>query len=164
MNNSRTFSTGILIVIGAIVLAVLAAGAFSGNPQPARSPSPSVSAASSEKISIKAPQGAIRAEVAETPASRERGLSGRASMPAAEGMLFIFSVPDMYGFWMKDMKFSLDLVWIGADKKIAGISENAKPESYPQLFFPPRPVPYVLELNAGAAKIFGLKAGVAVEF
>ncbi|MEA2715200.1 MAG: uncharacterized protein QOG91_228 [Candidatus Parcubacteria bacterium] len=119
---------------------------------------------SSPTVSVQAPQGTISALVADTPQSKEKGLGGRASLPANQGMLFVFSEPGMQAFWMKDMKFSLDMVWIGADKKIVGVSADISPDSYPQIFLPPSPVLYVLELNAGATKKYALQAGTALIF
>src|SRR5487761_657283 len=51
-------------------------------------------------------------EVATTSAQQQQGLSGRASLPQNQGMLFIFKTPDRYPFWMKGMKFSLDMIFI----------------------------------------------------
>src|SRR5882672_5260542 len=68
------------------------------------------------KTTIAAPGGTIQAYNADTDALRTLGLSGHSPLAADEGMLFIFPAPGEYGFWMKDMLFPLDLVWIAADK------------------------------------------------
>lgn len=106
-------------------------------------------------------------EVADTFASRAQGLSGRSSLGENEGMLFVFSsFSSGYGFWMKDMKFPLDFVWINGDT-IVGVTENARPEPGVGMFglktyYPPEPVNKVLELNAGLAKKIGLRIGDTV--
>jgi uncharacterized membrane protein (UPF0127 family) len=113
---------------------------------------------------LQTPNSNFRILIASTSASRQQGLSGRISMAPDEGLLFIFPTAGDYGFWMKDMNFPIDIVWIDADRKVAGISENLLPESYPTNYFPPKNIVYVLELNAGAAQKAGLKTGSAVGF
>lgn len=79
-------------------------------------------------------------------------------------MIFVFDRSGFYPFWMKGMLFPLDFVWIGRDKKVAGVTANVAPETYPQAFLPPLPVKYVLEVNAGWVKEHGIKVGDAVSF
>ena len=113
---------------------------------------------------LHAPSADFRILIASTSAVRQQGLSGRISMASDEGLLFIFPEAGEYGFWMKDMNFPIDIVWIDADRKVVGISENVAPESYPENFYPPKTILYVLELNAGAVKKAGLKVGSVVGF
>jgi uncharacterized membrane protein (UPF0127 family) len=89
-------------------------------------------------------------EVAASPANRERGLSGRPGLPADAGMLFIFPSPGLHGFWMKDMSFAIDLVWIGPDRRVLGTASMAPcgPHACP-IHYPPAPAAYVLEVSAG---------------
>lgn len=96
----------------------------------------------------------IMVEVVREKQDMVQGLSGRDRLEENQGMLFDYGngagvVPE---FWMKDMKFSLDLVWI-KDKKISGITRNVpvpKPESGQlPLYYPPGQVDQVLEVNAG---------------
>ncbi|MHB8651755.1 MAG: DUF192 domain-containing protein [Minisyncoccota bacterium] len=95
---------------------------------------------------------AIKAEIADAPATREQGLSGRGGLAKNHGMLFLFDHLDRYTFWMKDMRFALDLVWIGADGRIVDITPEVLPSSYPATFSPKSPVAVVLEVPAGTAK------------
>lgn len=113
---------------------------------------------------IKTPKGLIHAEIANTQAQHEQGLSGRTTLSSDYGMLFVFPKEGSYGFWMKDMNFSLDIIWIDVDKKVLSVSENISPDSYPNLFFPPSVVSYVLELNAGSARKFGISEGSILTF
>ena len=101
----------------------------------------------------------ISVEIADEPDEQVQGLSGREGLPENEGMLFVFERPGFYKFWMKGMRFALDLVWIGADWKIVGVSRNVLPESYPGAILPPARAQYVLELGAGLAAKYGLKPG-----
>lgn len=108
--------------------------------------------------------GSIKVFVADSEASREQGLSDIASLPDGDGALFIFDSPGKYGFWMKDMNFPIDIVWIDSDMNIAGVTKNVLPKSYPFVFMPPKPVSYVLEVNAGSVAKFGLTTGTKVRF
>jgi uncharacterized membrane protein (UPF0127 family) len=101
----------------------------------------------------------LTALIADTDALRAQGLSGRSSLPTDTGMLFAFQTPGTYGFWMKDMQFPLDLIWISPEKEIIAIDENATPETYPKAFLPPAPISYVVELPAGFALAHSLKVG-----
>jgi len=113
---------------------------------------------------IQTPTGTIRIIRADTEESRQRGLSNQENLPIDSGMLFIFPAAAIQGFWMKDMHFPLDIVWIDAHKKIIGIAQNVTPESYPEVFMSPDPIKYVLEINAGKSDDFGLKKGVQLVF
>ncbi len=97
-----------------------------------------------------------------SPAAVARGLSGRVRLPDKEGMLFVFPKPAVYRFWMKEMRFPIDIIWIGVEKKVVGFSENLAPESYPETFAPPSPVQYVLEVNAGWVQRHNLALGAQV--
>lgn len=81
-----------------------------------------------------------------------RGLSGLTELSDGEGMLFVFDKSDKYGFWMKDMFFSIDILWIDEEGKVVHIKENATPESYPEVFKPDIPARFVLEVKAGFVK------------
>ncbi|MDB5238745.1 MAG: hypothetical protein JWO00_80 [Candidatus Parcubacteria bacterium] len=115
-------------------------------------------------LSVKTPRGTIHAIVAATPASRERGLGDRASLPIDGGMLFVFDQPGDYGFWMKGMNFPLDLIWVLPNKKIAGIARAVSPETYPDVFYPHAQIGYVLELNSGGAAKWGIATGTQLVF
>jgi uncharacterized membrane protein (UPF0127 family) len=109
------------------------------------------------------PKGALEAELANTRASRELGLSGRASMGDNEGLLFAFDKPGRYGFWMKDMQFPLDIIWINENGIVVSIERGLTPESYPKIFMNQAEASYVLEINAGLAERFGLYLGSKVK-
>lgn len=91
----------------------------------------------------------IFVDIVDTDAERVRGLSGRAILAENAGMLFIFEREDTYSFWMKDMNFPIDILWIDKDFVVQDITKNAEPRSFPTIFKPRIPVQYVLEVNAG---------------
>ncbi|MDE1975201.1 MAG: DUF192 domain-containing protein [Patescibacteria group bacterium] len=115
-------------------------------------------------VSIKAPGGVIHAMVASTSAEQERGLGGRSSILVDQGMLFPFRYPGDYGFWMKDMSFPLDMVWISSDKKVSGVTPGISADSYPEVFYPPVAISYVLELNSGGAAAYGIATDTQLVF
>lgn len=94
----------------------------------------------------------IKADIANTEEKRNRGLGGKKFLPENEGMLFLFETTGLYSFWMADMRFPIDIIWIDENKKIIAISENISPDTYPLSFSPSDPVKYVLEVNAGWTK------------
>ena len=91
----------------------------------------------------------IKVMVADTPELRAKGLSGREGLARDEGMLFIFDSDGKYQFWMKDMRFNVDILWISDKGEVVDIKENASPSIYPAVFAPNSPARYVLELPAG---------------
>lgn len=86
--------------------------------------------------------------IADTEEKRARGLSGIAIMKDKEGMLFIFEKPDYHLFWMKDMRFPLDFIFLNGNKVIDLLS-NINPSTYPQTFTSKSPSDKVIELKAG---------------
>ena len=94
---------------------------------------------------------AIKVTVARTDAELLRGLGGVDSIPMNEGMLFVFPKEGGQHIWMKDMKITLDIVWINADKRVVHIERNVRPDSYPRVYSSPVPAKYVLEVAAGTA-------------
>lgn len=112
-------------------------------------PTPSIQP---ERTLISIGTARITAEVARTPLAREQGLSGRDALLPDTGLLFMFDTPDNYSFWMKDMNFSIDIIWMGSDMRIVDLTESALPESYPTTFTSRVPSQYVLEVPAGTVK------------
>jgi len=90
----------------------------------------------------------IPVSIADTDETRQEGLSGTPSLLAGTGKLFIFDSPGTYAFWMKDMQYPIDIVWIDESWKIVDISRALSPESYPTTFYTQQPIKYVLEINA----------------
>ena len=102
-------------------------------------------------------------EVAGTNALRARGLSGRERLEPGKGMFFVFLKDDRHGFWMKDMRFSIDIIWLDSEYHIVDVKKDATPASYPEIFWPSRPARYVVEVPAGFFDEHHLKAGDVVE-
>lgn len=100
---------------------------------------------------LKIEEKTLKVEIADNDFERARGLSGRQKLREGHGILFIFPEPGLHGFWMKDMNFPIDIVWlerIDNSFRIVGIEQNVPPESFPKAFYPQVPVRFVLEVNA----------------
>lgn len=106
----------------------------------------------------------IQVSVADDDKEREQGLSGVSNLPENEGKLFIFQEETTPGFWMKDMAFPLDIIWISKEGSIVALTEDLSPSSYPDIVSPPVPVTMVLEVNAGFAQRHGIHEGQFVTF
>jgi len=106
----------------------------------------------------------VRAEIADDEASRERGLSGRERLAAGEGMLFLLS-DDSPSFWMKGMRFPLDIVWI-RDGRVVDVTADVPPPRGSNAplptYSPDRPADRALEVNAGWAADHGIGRGDVV--
>jgi uncharacterized membrane protein (UPF0127 family) len=105
----------------------------------------------------------FKVELAITPDEQERGLMFREHLDPDAGMLFISEAPRHHVFWMKNTLIPLDMIFIGADWRIAGIVQNAEPKTLSA-----REVPgvsqYVLEIGGGLSARHGLRAGQLVDF
>ncbi len=124
----------------------------------------SVSTQESEFLNVHLKGQTMHVMVANTPESRMRGLSGHAGLEANEGMLFIFPEDGQYAFWMKDMHFPIDIIWVSHDGYVVDIASWVSPDTYPTAFSPKASARYVLELPAGFAGEYGLVPGDLVEF
>jgi uncharacterized membrane protein (UPF0127 family) len=115
-----------------------------------------------EKILIKS--SLIVGYIADTPEKRVIGLSDRDFLPSNTGMLFKFDTSDIYGIWMKDMHFPIDIIWLDKNKVVVNLKHNVDPSTYPFVFYPPKASLYVLEVRAGFINDKGLKLGDEILF
>lgn len=113
---------------------------------------------------ISSDKALIRAEVAENGEEKARGLSGRNCLDPDTGMLFTYGLSGDYCFWMKDMKFAIDMVWLDEDKKIVTIKDGVTPDTYPSSFCPDKPAQYIIEVAAGSAAAYEWKVGTTLSF
>jgi uncharacterized membrane protein (UPF0127 family) len=109
----------------------------------------------------------FRVDISDNVQKRSKGLSGRNFLAENEGMLFLFSTSSQYGFWMKDMNFPIDIIWI-KNNKIVDISKNILPEPQKSIFnltvyYPKEEVDKVLEINAGLSDKYNFQIGDEVK-
>jgi uncharacterized membrane protein (UPF0127 family) len=147
----RPSTTGVLI--GGVVVVILAAAvAFMlTHFQP--------------RTEVKIGTGTFQARLARDQASREVGLAGVTELKANDAMLFVFPKDDTWGIWMKDMKVSIDIVWLDQSKKVVHIVKNASPdESTTKIFTPNQAARYVIELPVGSVQKYGVTVGSEASF
>lgn len=110
----------------------------------------------------------FRASVAKDQKQKQIGLSKTNKLADNEGMLFVFDEKGIHSFWMRDMKFPIDIIFID-DNKVVYIEKNAAvPTSTTQtaqlpIYRPKAPANYVFEINAGLSDKYGLKEGDVVQ-
>ncbi len=107
--------------------------------------------------------------MAVTPEERAQGLSGRPSLPLDWGMWFDLGQPTVSSFWMREMRFPLDMVWIDASLRVVEVTHEVPvpapgtPEQELPLYNAgSTPVRYVLEINGGLAREMGIAPGQPV--
>ena len=135
----------------------------------AQTPLPAATTPAPASSTVRIGGETLRVTVAATEAARNQGLSGRAGLASDEGMLFVFPRDGTYPFWMKDMRFSIDIIWISASDRpsrdgsgggrIVHIAPDVSPATYPEDFVTPTPARYVLEVPAGFTQAHGVDVG-----
>lgn len=114
-----------------------------------------------ETIRLNAGMHLINAEVAQTPVQRQIGLMHRPTMPANDGMLFVFEERGMHCFWMKNTLLPLAIAFVADDGSIVNIAEMQAGSEASHC--PRQPVRYALEMNQGWFAKRGFKAGARID-
>lgn len=161
-----------------LALSVLCAACADGSPysaashtaSPAASAVPTVTFARTKlRIGEAADARVIDVDVAVNSEQSARGLGYRDALAADAGMIFDLHSVRTPWFWMKGMRFALDMVWIGDDRRVVSVTTNvpaqpSAPDRQLTYYSPSVPIRYVLELNGGAAASLGLTPGVQLSF
>ncbi|MBI4185811.1 DUF192 domain-containing protein [Candidatus Berkelbacteria bacterium] len=105
----------------------------------------------------------VHVEVVSTLAQMAKGLADRVLLSKDDGMLFIYDEPIIPSFWMKGMRFPLDIVWL-KDSRVVGIEHRVPADNGAVHYSPRVSVNAVLELNAGSVERYSLKPGDLVEY
>lgn len=105
----------------------------------------------------------VSVEIAERDEDRQRGLMYRTSMPANEGMIFLFERDRRLSFWMRNTCIPLDMLFVAGDGTIVNVEENV-PTLTDRTFASGCPARYVVEVNAGWARAHGVRAGQKLAF
>lgn len=104
----------------------------------------------------------FKVELAISAEARAKGLGGRKKLCTECGMAFLFDIPGKYPFWMKDMQFPLDIIWI-KERTVVFLAKNV-PADHKEIITPSAEADIVLEINAGFAEKYGIKEGDGVIF
>jgi uncharacterized membrane protein (UPF0127 family) len=153
LGNSPFFSFDSMAFIGLLLFAVHTAHAADG-----------------ELIHIQTPSGiTIHAEIADTPLKRSVGLMYRDHLEKDHGMLFFFSQPQAWSFWMKNTKIALDLIWLDDRKRVTHIERNVPvctktDDSCPQYRPSSDDAMYVLEIAGGTVDGYRIEKGTKLSF
>ncbi len=154
-------------LVGVLVLSIIGCGSpatptlpSTATPTPSATAVPTATPTATPSPTPQVPQVsfgdvAFAVELATTFGERALGLSGRSSIGRNSGMLFIYETDATPGFWMRGMLFPLDIIWIDGQGEVVGVSSDLSPApggSQPPLYYPPGPIRYVLEVNAGLAE------------
>jgi uncharacterized membrane protein (UPF0127 family) len=126
---------------------------------------PQVQVRSEPEVILKTRAGTehVKVEIARTEPDRARGLMYRQSLAPGRGMIFLFSQPEKLKFWMKNTYIPLDMIFIGADKRVVYIEENAEPLTVTTRG-PDEDSQFVLEVPGGWSRGHGVERGTEVRF
>ncbi|MDP2156519.1 MAG: DUF192 domain-containing protein [Nitrospirota bacterium] len=103
-------------------------------------------------------------EVIKDVQGMRKGLSDRKGMHEDHGMLFVLNASQENAFWMKDMRFPLDIIFIGGNMQIIEILEDLQPCKQCPVYFPKGQPAFALEINAGLSRKYGLSVGATLVF
>ena len=162
-----------------LLLAVLASACAPPAPTPTATPAPTPAAtptptpdpldAGLATVEVEVARGRFTAVVVDTPIARARGLSGREALALARAMWFDMGRAAPATFWMRGMRFPIDIVWVDAGLRVVHVTHEARvpPEGASASELPVYTpgdvdVRYVLEINAGLARELGIEPGVQV--
>ena len=146
--SSALFSLYSTALIGSLLFGIPASNASDGGP-----------------FIFKTPSGVtIHAEVADSPLKRAVGLMYRDHLKKDHGMLFFFSQPQAWSFWMKNTKIALDLIWLDAQKRVTHVERNVPictktDDSCPQYHPNSDDAMYVLEIAGGTVDGYKMRKG-----
>ena len=111
----------------------------------------------------------VEVEIARSGPERARGLSGRAGLAPGRGMIFLHERPDLHPYWMKDMRFAIDILWL-REGRVVDVAHRVRPEppgtadrDLPS-YAPRAPADAVLEVPAGFARLHGWDVGQRASF
>lgn len=129
-------------------------------------PAPNASCApTTSKSTVTLAGRTIPVDVAWTPETRARGLSGRPCLAKETGLVIGWDAPTTARIWMPEMNFAIDVIFVRGEEVVL-VYPDAQPcrdgEPCPT-FGPGEPVDYVLEVPAGSAKAWGLVKGATIK-
>lgn len=127
----------------------------------------SIDASNYKQVNVTINNIDLLADVAANDEQRTKGLSVKDSLEENEAMLFVFDTSQEHSFWMKDMKFPIDIIWLDSNKTVVHVEHNLQPCNFGGLcptYKPDDNALYVLETVAGFTEKHDIVEGARVEF
>lgn len=152
-NDKKLWVGGVLLVVIVVIVLYAVFGFFRPTVSDYGLPTAEISIGKNNPVIV---------EIADSDASRAKGLMMRTFLPQGQGMLFVWPEEAPRTMWMKDTFISLDMIFIDAQGNIVGIVTDAAPHDLSPLGTD-RPARYVLEVPAGDAKRLGLAVGQTLD-
>lgn len=148
---SSTANAG--LIVGGMVVVVIASAIFL------------IMSSLQPSVKLYLGDGVFDAEIARTPTTREKGLSGVTNLDSNKALILAYPSDGEWQIWMKDMKAPIDIIWLDSDKKVVYIVKNASPDdSINTIFTPKSSARYVVEVVAGIVDSKTIKTGRAAVF
>lgn len=165
LNNPRFIWPALALGLAAIVIVAIF-GSGTSKPQPKPNAAASACGHYSNDRTVQVNGQTFNTEVPANQAEFNKGLGGRPCILPNQAMLFPFKQPGQYAFWMKDMKFPIDIIWINANHQVVANKINLQPSTYPNSFENPQNLPsqYVLEIKANRSQELKISLGTVVYF
>lgn len=119
------------------------------------------------QVNVTVNNATLVADIAATNDQRTKGLAVKDTLNEDEGMLFVFSTSREHSFWMKNMKFPIDIIWISEYHEVVHIEhslEPCEPDTFCPTYKPDRNSLYVLETVAGFAQKYNITENDYVDF
>jgi uncharacterized protein len=107
------------------------------------------------------------ADLAITDDQQIKGLDVKDQLKGNEGMLFVEKQPAKYDFWMRGMKFPIDIIWLDSDRTVIHIEHNLQPcvsDLDCPLHSPDKDALYILETVAGFSQKHNIETGTHMDF
>lgn len=152
--HSKQFAVYVLSFFVIFLAVIVALVAVPRKAEEAKNPNP---------LCLKIAQKCFDLEIADEARVQAKGLSDRDSLAEDKGMLFAFDRAEEQCFWMKDMRFNLDMIWLNEEKTVIKTMQDVSPDTYPDQFCADN-AKYVLEFTSGFADKYGLKPGTKLQF
>ena len=179
-------SITIIAILAAAAVGIIAAAAFYANsygyignldwspsgmqktqPGPVVGDSTSSNTSGYRQVNVTLNNFTLVADIAENSTQKSKGLSVKDTLHEDEGMLFLFSTSSEHAFWMKNMKFPIDIIWISKHHEVIHIEHSLEPcvqDSFCPTYKPDKDSLYVLETVAGFAQKHNVTVNDFVDF
>lgn len=117
------------------------------------------------KTEVQLGNGVYHLKIANTAATREKGLSGVKELQPNAGLLMIYEEDGFHQIWMKDMLIPIDIVWLDANKKVVHMVTDTSPDQSTKVIFTPRKqARYIIELQSGSIRQQNIRLGQEATF